>query len=121
MKIAVTSTGDDLKSEVDPRFGRSKRFILYDTDTSDYESFDNRLNMMAAQGAGIQAAETISQLKADVLITGHCGPKAFGALKEAGIKIFIGASGKVEEAIELFVQGKLDEARFPDVKGHWVR
>ena len=120
MKIAVTSVGNDLSSEIDPRFGRAKQFILYDTESGEYESVDNRQNVMAAQGAGIQAAEAISELKADVLITGHCGPRAFGALKAAGVKIIVGATGTVEEAIELFVKGKLGEAQVPDVEGHWV-
>jgi len=33
MKIAITSSGSDLKSEVDPRFGRCAYFILVETDT----------------------------------------------------------------------------------------
>jgi len=30
MKICVTSQGQDLSSEIDPRFGRARCFIIYD-------------------------------------------------------------------------------------------
>ncbi|MBW2001843.1 MAG: NifB/NifX family molybdenum-iron cluster-binding protein, partial [Deltaproteobacteria bacterium] len=32
MKIAVSSTGTDLNSEIDPRFGRCAYFIIVNTD-----------------------------------------------------------------------------------------
>jgi predicted Fe-Mo cluster-binding NifX family protein len=80
---------------------------------------DNSQNLNAAQGAGIQAAATVSRLGATVLITGHCGPKAFRALMAAGIKIYTGATGTVSEAIAQFKAGKLSLADAADVEGHW--
>ncbi|NQU20396.1 MAG: NifB/NifX family molybdenum-iron cluster-binding protein, partial [Candidatus Nealsonbacteria bacterium] len=52
MKIAVTSQGPDLTSQVDPRFGRAKTFIVVDTETDEFSVHDNTQNMNAAQGAG---------------------------------------------------------------------
>ena len=60
MKIVVTSRGETLQSAVDPRFGRATWFILYDVDTNLFESVSNTQNLNAPQGAGIQAAETVS-------------------------------------------------------------
>ncbi len=81
---------------------------------------DNTQNFNAMQGAGIQAAETVCRHGAECVITGHCGPKAFRALKAAGIKIAIGAKGTVMQAIEDYKSGKLQSVDSPDVEGHWV-
>jgi predicted Fe-Mo cluster-binding NifX family protein len=45
----------------------------------------------------------------DCVITGHIGRKATAALKGAGVRIFLGASGPVKSAIEAFIKGKLEE------------
>ena len=119
MKVIVTSMGGSLDSQVDPRFGRASTFLLVDTDTGETTSVDNTAGTNAAQGAGIQAAETVSRLGAACLITGHCGPKAFRALQAAGVEIYTGASGTVEEALSQFRTGKLQLSTAPDVGGHW--
>lgn len=120
MKIAVTTSGNDLNAPMDNRFGRAQRFLVYDLDEKKFEVFDNEQNMNAAQGAGIQSAETVAKLGATALISGHCGPKAFRVLQAAGIKIYNTDVKTVAEALEQYKSGKLDEARSADVEGHWV-
>lgn len=118
MKIRISSQGKTLDSAVDPRFGRAAQFILYDTEAGSYEVISNTQN--SAQGAGIKAAETISQAGAQVLITGHCGPNAFNTLKAAGIAVVVGADGcTVGQAIERYRSGRLTASGSPDVAGHW--
>jgi predicted Fe-Mo cluster-binding NifX family protein len=119
MKVVVSSTGQGLDSKVDPRFGRASTFVLTDTDTGETVSADNSGGANAAQGAGVQAAETVSRLGAECLITGHCGPKAFRALRAAGIEVYSGASGTVADAIEELKSGELRLMTGPDVNGHW--
>ena len=120
MKIAVSSVGKAVESQVDPRFGRAAFFILADTETGAFEAHDNAQNLNAAQGAGIQAAETVSRLGAEVVITGHCGPKAFRTLHAAGIKVVVGAESTVAEALEQFKSGALVPMDAADVEGHWA-
>jgi len=120
MKIAISTSGKDLDSKVDPRFGRAAGFIIYDTENKTSEYIANAQNLNAVQGAGIQSAGIISATGAQALITGHCGPKAFTALKAAGIKIFTGADGTVREAVMKFSTGNLSEAAGADVEGHWA-
>lgn len=55
MKVAVSSTGDCLASEVDSRFGRCPYFIIVDTGDMRYKAFANT-NADLSSGAGIQAA-----------------------------------------------------------------
>lgn len=120
MKIIVSASGKTLDAQVDPRFGRAAFFIAVDPETGAAEAHDNTQNLSAAQGAGIQAAETVSRLGAEVVITGHCGPKAFRVLNAAGIQVVVGAEGTVKSAIEAFQAGKLTVSDSPDVEGHWA-
>lgn len=117
MKIAVTSKGKDMSSEVDPRFGRCRIFIIVDPDTGEFQAFENT-NSMAMGGAGPQATQTISRLGAEVLITGNVGPNAFQALRASGIRVFIGARGTVQEMIDRYGRGELEEIDDPSVASH---
>jgi predicted Fe-Mo cluster-binding NifX family protein len=120
MKISISSQGTSPDSIVDPRFGRAAQFLIYDTEASSYEVVSNAQSLNAAQGAGIKAAETISNHGAQVLITGHCGPKAFNTLQAAGIRVFSGAEGlTVSQAIEKYKSGQLNASNSSDVTGHW--
>jgi predicted Fe-Mo cluster-binding NifX family protein len=120
MKVVVTSQGTDPASEVDPRFGRARYFILFDTDTGDFTSHDNTQNLNALQGAGIQAARTIADLRVEAVVTGNVGPKAFSVLQQANVKVHLGATGSVKDAFERFQRGELASASEPNVEGHWT-
>jgi predicted Fe-Mo cluster-binding NifX family protein len=119
MRIAVTAEGSELTSPVDPHFGRAKQFLIVDTDTNEVEVVDNAQNLNAAQGAGIQAARTVSQLGVEAVLTGNCGPNAFRTLAAAGVKIYIGITGSVAEAVEQFKAGQLALAEDANVQGRW--
>jgi predicted Fe-Mo cluster-binding NifX family protein len=120
MKVAFTTSGDNLDAPMDNRFGRAQKFLVYDLDTNAFELIDNQQNLNAVQGAGIQSAETIARAGAQAVVTGHCGPKAFRALSAAGIKIFNVRAGAVSEALGKYRAGQLQEARSADVEGHWA-
>lgn len=119
MRVAITSKGDTPEVELDPRFGRARKFIIMDTGKQGFEVMDNEQNLNAAQGAGIQAAQAIASKSVSAVITGHCGPNAFRALKAAKIDIFTGVSGSVKEVFEKFKKGELKLAENADVDGHW--
>jgi predicted Fe-Mo cluster-binding NifX family protein len=120
MKIAFTTAGNNLNSTLNSRFGRAPKFLIYDLDSETFEMYDNQQNLNAAQGAGIQSAETVARLGAKCLVTGHCGPKAFRVLLAAGIKVFNTDSPTVTEALKQYREGKLTEAKAADVEGHWA-
>jgi len=120
MKVAITAEGKELESPVDSRFGRAKFFIVVDTTTEQFEAVDNKQNVNAPQGAGIQAAQIVTEHGAEAVLTGHCGPKAFRALSASDIKVYVGVTGTVAEALESFKAGTLTEAKAADVEGHWI-
>lgn len=120
MKIAITSQDKELSSEVDPRFGRAKWFIVFDTDTGKYDAVNNEVGLNAAQGAGIQTGQNIANIGVEGVITGNVGPNAFKTLNAAGVKIFLANKQTVAEAVESFKAGTLKEVDNPNVEGHWV-
>ncbi len=120
MKIAITATEKKATAAIDPRFGRTKWFAIVDVDTKAIEFLSNEQNYQAQQGAGVQAAQFVCKQDVKAVITGHCGPKAFRALKAADVAVFLGQDMTVEEAIESYNQGALQESKRPDVSGHWA-
>jgi len=119
MKIAITSTGNQITDAIDERFGRAQGEIIYDLETTDYKYVENKQNVNAPQGSGIQAAQLIINEGVDAVISGHIGPKAFITLKSGGVKIYLKTGGTVEEAINDFQEGRLEESKSADVGGHW--
>jgi predicted Fe-Mo cluster-binding NifX family protein len=118
MKIAVTSTGKILDSQVDPRFGRTAYFIIVDTETMDFTVIENE-NIAAGGGAGISSAKTVIDTGAQAVLTGNCGPNAERTLNAAGVKLYTSVNGTVSEAVELFKAGKLTETTEPNVQTHF--
>jgi len=120
MKIVITSRGEDLNAEVDPRFGRAQYFILFETDDDSFSVLDNKQNLNAQQGVGIQAAQQIINAGAAGLITGNCGPKAFQVLSAASIPVYLEGKGTVKETIEAFKAGTMSPSNAANKDGHWV-
>ena len=119
MKVAVTSQGNELTSEIDPRFGRAKWLLLVDTEKGVSGAYDNTVNLNLAQGAGIQTGQNVVNLGAEAVITGNIGPNAFKTLSAANIKIFLSKAKTIQEAIGSFKEGELDEVKQANVEGHW--
>jgi len=119
MKIAITATTPDLTGRLDVRFGRARYLLLVDTSSHSVEAVDNSAGKSAAQGAGIQAAQTVIDGGASALITGNCGPKAFRALEAAGISVFLAEEGSLTEVLDKFERGELKPSAAANVGGHW--
>jgi predicted Fe-Mo cluster-binding NifX family protein len=118
MKIAVTSTGETLDCQVDPRFGRANCFIIIETETMDHSVIENG-SAAVTDGAGISAARTVADTGAEAVLTGNCGPNAQRTLDAAGIKLYTNVTGTVAEAVERFKSGKLTMADGPNVQSHF--
>lgn len=114
MKICITSNGNDLNAEVDPRFGRCRYFLFVDTDSLEFEAVENP-NLDAAGGAGIQSGQFVAGKGISAVLTGNVGPNAFETLKGAGIDVVTGMSGTVREAVANYKQGKTNPTQGPSV------
>ncbi|MBU4294120.1 MAG: NifB/NifX family molybdenum-iron cluster-binding protein [Actinobacteria bacterium] len=118
MKICISSSGTDLDSNVDPRFGRCPYFIVYDTDNDKFEFFENE-SRNAMGGAGIQAAQFVVNKGVSTIISGAIGPNSFRVFNAANINIYSGVTGTVREAIDKLKNGKLVLTPTPDAQSHY--
>ncbi len=106
MKICISSSGNSIKSTMDPRFGRAAYFVLADTDTMECEVVENAA-AASGGGAGIASGQMMVDKSIKVVITGNMGPNAMNVLKAANIEIYRGVAASVEENIEKFKKGIL--------------
>ncbi len=117
MKICVTSQGSDMNSNVDPRFGRCRYFIIVDADTMQFEALENP-NINSMGGAGIQSAQLVASKGVKAVLTGNVGPNAFATLRAGNVEICANASGTVKEAVEKYKAGGFQAVSGPSVGSH---
>ena len=117
MKIAVSSSGKNLDSQVDPRFGRCAYFVIVETGDMSFEAFDNE-NIALGGGAGIQSAQFVGSKGAKAVITGNCGPNAVQTLSVSRIDVFVGNTGTVREVIEKYTRGDIKSSSTANVADH---
>jgi len=117
MKVAISSQGPDLHSEVDPRFGRCAYFIVVDSDTGEFEAIENP-HVGAAHGAGTQAAQFVAQTGVKAVLTGNVGPNPARAFAVAGIDVYVGINGTVAQALDDYRRGRLERTSAATVGSH---
>jgi len=114
MKIAVTAENNNgFESNVNPHFGRSPYFAIVDTEADEVELIKNEA-ARASGGAGVSAAQLISDRGVEVLISGSVGPKAYTALTRGNIEMYTTKDGTVQQAIEAFQEGSLSQLTSPN-------
>lgn len=119
MKVAITSTGPTVESQIDPRFGRAAYILITDEQGNLIEAINNAENANSMRGAGIQASKTLADKGVQTLLTGHCGPNAVTTLSAAGIRIGVDQTGTVKEAVQRLSNGEVKFTDKPNVDGHW--
>ncbi len=101
MRIAVTYEN----GEIFQHFGRTQAFKVYETEGGKVVSSE----VVSTNGQGHGAlAEILRALQADTLICGGIGGGAQMALQNAGIRLYGGVSGSADDAVNAFLEGKLD-------------
>lgn len=104
MKIAMPKDG----KIINQHFGRSESFAIITLE-------DNKIvdinEVSAASLAHNHGGLTNLLLNSDVslVITGGIGGGMFNALQAQGLKVIRGASGKIEEVVEDYLAGKLED------------
>jgi len=110
MKIAISSTGKNLDSNVSDVFGRSPYFIIVEIENKKIIKVEAIQNISVKQmgGVGISVAQMVAEKDATIVITGNVGPRAMDVLKQFNIEIYAG-NGLIEEVLQEFIDGKLEK------------
>lgn len=101
MRVAVTYDNGNVFGH----FGKTREFKIYDIKDNKVVSSD----ILDTNGEGCGALAGILNIAdVDALICGGIGGGAKNAIDEAGIKLYAGASGNADEAVDAFLRGILD-------------
>ena len=111
MKLIFTTQGTDWESAMDPRFGRTRYFFVYDDEKDDIQIYDNAAVENEAHGAGPKTAQKLTEYGAQVLVTGNGpGGNAAAVLKTTGVDVYVGAGEMtVREAYDAYKSGSLQK------------
>jgi len=108
MKIGVPTLGRrGLSEEVSPHFGRAPTFTVYDTGEGTINVVDNTSEHMGGRG---KPPEMLVEHGVEIMLCSGLGPRAIRMFESYGIRVFVGASGTVQDSIELWKEGILQEA-----------
>ena len=121
MKVAVTSQGPDLNSQVAVRFGRAPYLLIVDTTSGEFAVRDNSGYLDTPHTAGMQAAGAIVSLGVRAVIARNIGPRAFATLQAGDVAVYTVTCGTVEDAIAKFKAGQLQSATKAKTEEHWTQ
>jgi len=108
MIICVPTEGSHgLAEAVCQHFGRAETFTLYDTESGEVDVLENRSEHKGGVGT---PPEHLSKASVDIVLAGGLGPKAIDMFNGFGIKVFVGARGTVQDALEMYRKGMLETA-----------
>ena len=118
MKIAISSTGKDIDSAIDPRFGRAAYFIIAEIKNKEFKIVKTiaNPNINVGGGAGVSAGQLVANEQVSAVITGNIGPRAMDVFSQLKIEVY-SAAGTVKKAIEDFMKNKLQKITMPGPMG----
>ena len=115
MKICIPTMGNKgLDDFVGEHFGRVPTYTIVDLDTNEVKVVENTSQHMGGVG---YPPEIMTQEGVKALVCRGLGRRAISMFDEAGIDVYIGASGTVKDAISAFRQGQLQKASIEDACG----
>ena len=97
---------DEAKQGVCVSFGRAPYYLFHNTDTGTTDTFQNPA-AQASGGAGIQAAQFVTDHGSNALITVRLGQNASEVLLAAGVAIYKSTQVTAEDNLKLLKEGKL--------------
>lgn len=102
MKVAITSTGNSLESQLDSHFGRCSYFVVYDTESQSVEFIPNP-NREKVEGAGSASVQLIASKGATKVVSGEFGAKVKAIFDSLKIQLVVlhDPNKKINEIISL--------------------
>jgi predicted Fe-Mo cluster-binding NifX family protein len=105
MKIAITSTGNTLESNIDKRFGRCSHFVVYDTESKAIEFIPNP-NREDEEDVGPAAVRLVASRNVKKIVSGEFGMKIKPLLDSLKIQMIVVKQPgvKIKEIIQMLNQ-----------------
>jgi predicted Fe-Mo cluster-binding NifX family protein len=108
MKIGIPSMkGIGLDDDVGEHFGRVPYYTIVDIETNEVRVIRNTSEHMGGQG---YPPDLLAREDVKVMLCQGLGRRAIAMFAEAGIEVFIGASGTIKNAIGMWKSGSLHKA-----------
>lgn len=108
MKVCVPTMGDKgLEDVVGEHFGRVPFYTIVDNETKEVEVLRNTSEHMGGRG---YPPEIMAKAGVDVMICAGLGRRAIMMFEEMGIMVYVGASGSIEDAIDMWENNNLQAA-----------
>lgn len=111
MKIGLSAKSASANAMVDDRFARGAVYVIYDTETKQYEFITP--DELGAHGAGPKAVQLFAEKGVKVIIAPALGQNAYGAAQVAKIDAYTQKNGTVEENIKSYLDGTLEKITTP--------
>ena len=108
MKVCVpTYEMKELEDIVCEHFGRAPTFTIVNMENGEVSVIPNTSEHFG--GIGLPP-EALAKEGVHAMLCGGLGPKAVMMFEQAGIDVFVGASGTVRDMIKAWQEGRLSEA-----------
>jgi predicted Fe-Mo cluster-binding NifX family protein len=112
MRLGIPSMGKKgLDELVGEHFGRVPTYTLVDLDSDQVEVIPNTSHHMGGHG---NPPEILKRNGVDVMICQGLGRRAIELFDQIGIEVYIGAHGRVRDAVDAYKNGKLQQATMDD-------
>ena len=100
MRVAISTDGDFVSAH----FGRCPLFTIVDINNGKLEKKEIVENPGHEPGF---IPQFLNQRGVNCIVAGGMGARASGFFEELGIKAIVGVSGKISDAIDMLVKGRL--------------
>lgn len=108
MKILIPTNSEKSEEGICPSFGRAPYFMIWNTESGQGE-YKKNPGAESTSGAGIKAAQTVVDIIPDVVIAPRMGKNSADVITAKSMKIYKSISENINETINNFMEGKLDE------------
>lgn len=120
MKVGIPTNGEKgLQETVGEHFGRVPTYTIVDLEKNEVKVVPNASHHMGGRG---YPPELLAKEGVSIMLCRGLGRRAISMFSDFGIEVYIGATGKVKDAIDSFKKGTLTKASEDDAcKQHAFR
>jgi len=114
LQIGVAAEDNSgLEAEVSMHFGRCPYYVIVEEKNGEIDPLIRVIAnpYFSSHGEPGQIPSFLKEQGIEVIIAGGMGPRAVGFFNQYGIKVVTGATGKVKEAVDDFLEGELESSK----------